>query len=88
MRTFVADKEEHRVLDTRLKQEGTLFLSTTIEIRGNYLKGAVPVRVIHVARFVPDKKFWDNDDRHPDEEPYSVSYHCLLYTSPSPRDRG
>lgn len=69
MRVFVADEKEFRVLSKQLNQTGILHLSTRVEIRGNHLKGNVPVEILYVARFTLDKEFCKKDNKYPDEEP-------------------
>ena len=49
-------------------------LSTRVEIRGNHLRGKVPVKILYRTRFTPDEEFWKIDDKYPDEEPHSVIY--------------
>jgi hypothetical protein len=74
MLVFMSNIVEHRALDKRLRQEGRLTLRTRIEIRGDHRRGPVPVNVIYESAFVPDEKYWERDELHPDDEPYSVSY--------------
>jgi hypothetical protein len=74
MQVFETDKKEIRVLSRQLNQTGVLFLATRVEIRGNHLKGKVPVKIVYRTRFTPDEEFWKKDDEYPDEEPYSVTY--------------
>jgi len=74
MRVFVTDEKEMRVLSRQLNQTGVLRLSTRVEVRGNHLKGKVPVKILYRAYFIPDEEFWEKDDEYPDEEPYPVTY--------------
>lgn len=57
-----------------LNQTGLLQLNTRIEIRGNYLKGKVPVNIFYTMQFVPDEEFWEIDEEYPDEEPTPLTY--------------
>ena len=74
MSTFYTDKAEFEVFDEKLKQEGTLYLHTEIDIKGNHLKGAVPVSIKYIAIFVPQEKYREVDPEHPDEEPFPIHY--------------
>ncbi|WP_133736135.1 hypothetical protein [Halospina denitrificans] len=74
MKTFIANYSQYRAYDRRLKQEGSLTTLVRINIRGNHLKGPVPVSVAYEAIFQPDERYWEIDEEHPDEEPYPVSY--------------
>jgi hypothetical protein len=80
MLSFTCDFTQQRVLSRRLSQTGMLTLRTRIEIRGDYQAGPVPVSVIYETCFVPDKEFWERDERCPDEEAYSVSYPMGFHT--------
>jgi len=98
MLSFTCDVTQQRVLSRRLHQTGTLTLRTRVEIRGDYRAGPVPVSVIYETRFVPDEKFWERDERYPDEEGYAVSYpmefdtigerefHCSTFYEVSPQN--
>ncbi len=86
MYVFIANKKEARVLSKELNQTGILHFSTRVEIRGNHLKGNVPVKVRYEARFIPDEEFWGKDDRYPDEEPYPVSYTRAFLTENERRE--
>ena len=68
MLSFTCDVTKQRVLSRRLHQTGTLTLRTRVEIRGDYRAGPVPVSVLYETCFVPDEKFWERDERYPDEE--------------------
>jgi hypothetical protein len=74
MQSFTCDVTKQRVLSRHLHQTGTLTLRTRVEIRGDYRAGPVPVSVLYETCFVPDEKFWERDERYPDEERYAVSY--------------
>jgi len=74
MRVFVTDEKEIRVLNRVLNQTGLLQLKTRIEIRGNHLKGKVPVNIFYTTQFVPDEEFWEIDEEYPDEEPSPLTY--------------
>ena len=53
-------------------------------LKGQYFKdktGSSNLKIVHVYRWDPEK----NDN--PREDTFEVNIDCLLYTSPSPRDR-
>ena len=74
MSTFIADKKEIEAFDKKLKQEGTLQLQTRIDVKGNHLKGPVPVSIRYEANFQPGEKCWEIDEEQPEEESYPVRY--------------
>ena len=81
MKTFIASFSKYIAYDRRLKQEGTLNTLVRINIRGNHLKGPVPVSIAYEAIFYPDEKYWEVDEENPEEEPYSVTYSKDFFTA-------
>jgi hypothetical protein len=73
MKTFYCDVSEQPVLDKKLAQEGSLHLATTIEVKGDYRAGPVPVAVRFLARFTPHRRYWEASAEDP-EERYATSY--------------
>lgn len=61
MSHYRSDLEELYVFDKKLKQEGTLRLSTEITIRGNPKRGPVPVTLEFVACFEASEKYQEID---------------------------
>ena len=58
-----------------------MFKSMTTEQRKELILKKMKAKGIEVGSGVPDKKYEN-------EEVYELIHICLLYTSPSPRDRG
>ena len=76
MRNYTTDATESRAVDLLSGEEGTLVLRTTIRIRGNHLKGPVPVTIRHECVFTPDDKYqeFDEDDKEYNRVSYSKDF--------------
>lgn len=73
MNRFVTETSRFRVRSLQDKATGYAFLFTEISIRGNHLRGPVPVSIQHVVRFEPDEDYWERDEDHPGGETFSWS---------------
>jgi len=85
MQDFITDRTEQAVRSRTEPIHGAMVTSTEIRIRGNHRKGPVPVSIKYVCRFTPDRKFWEQDSEHPEEEPYPWSIE-KVFDSPEDRD--
>ena len=83
------------VLSRKLKEEiliGENIKITVLKVKGNTIRlGIEAPRDVHVLRGeIPKKSEVVGEDQiQPEiEEDFTIVFTCLLYTSPSPRDRG